>query len=143
MLGKDQGRGRIKEIGILPIFCQSQPEEKKETITCLKNNGEVLVETKSMLEHALDFYKTLFSKENSTNIGLGDDFLEEDERVSDEENLLLEVDLSEEEIMLAIKGSCLDGAQVQMDSPSCSTKNFGQSSRRTSWPWLGALIKGT
>jgi hypothetical protein len=43
-------------------------------------------------------------------IRLRDNFWEEDERVSDEENLHLEGDLLEEEILLAIKGSYSDGA---------------------------------
>jgi hypothetical protein len=63
-----------------------------------------------MLEHALEFYKALFGKEDRYNIRLQESFWEEDEKVTHEENLELEADLSEEEILVAIKGSYSDGA---------------------------------
>jgi hypothetical protein len=64
-------------------------------VICLENNGELIVETKSMLDHALSFYKALFGKEDRINIRPQCHFWEESEKVSWEENLILEVDLSE------------------------------------------------
>jgi uncharacterized glyoxalase superfamily protein PhnB len=74
-------------------------------VTCLETNGAMLIESRDMLEHALEFYKALFGKEDRYNIRLQESFWEEDENVTHEENLELEVDLSEEEILVAIKGS--------------------------------------
>ena len=38
-----------------------------------------------MLEHAVQFYKTLFGKEQNSNVKLGMDFGENDEKVTVEE----------------------------------------------------------
>jgi hypothetical protein len=48
--------------------------------------------------------------EARSDIRLGDEFWEEEESVSKEENEMLEAELSEEEIFLAIKGSYAEGA---------------------------------
>jgi hypothetical protein len=63
-----------------------------------------------MLEHAMEFYKNLFGKEDRNNIRLQEGFWGDDEKVSHDENLELESDLSENEILLAIKGSYSEGA---------------------------------
>jgi hypothetical protein len=56
-----------------------------------------------MINHAMDFYKNLFGKEQRS-IRLEDDFWgeEERERVTAEENEALEAEFSEEEIRKAI-----------------------------------------
>ena len=43
-----------------------------------------------MLEHAVQFYKTLFGKEQNSNVNLGMDFGENDEKVTVVENGILE-----------------------------------------------------
>jgi hypothetical protein len=87
------------------FFAKANQRKKKKTVTCLETNGVMLIESRDMLEHALEFYKALFGKEDRYNIRLQESFWEEDENVTHEENLELEVDLSEEEIFVAIKGS--------------------------------------
>jgi hypothetical protein len=63
-----------------------------------------------MLAHAVAFYKKLFGKEPRSSIKLGDDFWGENERISEEDNEMLEAKLFEEEIFRAIKGSYAEGA---------------------------------
>jgi hypothetical protein len=63
-----------------------------------------------MLEHGTDFYKKLFGKEPRGNFSLDENFWEENEKVSLEENQLLEAEFSEEEIKRAIDGSYAEGA---------------------------------
>jgi hypothetical protein len=54
--------------------------------------------------------KKLFGEEERKNISLDGGFWEGSEKVSVEENLLLEADFTEEEILQAVKGSYLEGA---------------------------------
>jgi hypothetical protein len=68
------------------------------------------LETVDMIDHALHFYNKLFGKEEKPNISLDSDFWEDSDKVSEEENLLMEADFSEEEILQAMKGSYLEGA---------------------------------
>jgi hypothetical protein len=63
-----------------------------------------------MLNHAVDFYKSLFGQEESSGVKLDDDFWEEDEKVSSVENGLLEADFTEEETREAIFRSYAEGA---------------------------------
>jgi hypothetical protein len=65
---------------------------------------------KDILTHAVSFYKKLFGKEPRSDLKLGEDFWEDDERVSMEENDMMEADFSEEEILTAIKGSYAEEA---------------------------------
>jgi hypothetical protein len=48
----------------------------------------------------LSYYKRLFGKEERSNVKLGDDFWEEEEKVSMEENQILEFEFIEEEILM-------------------------------------------
>jgi hypothetical protein len=66
--------------------------------------------TKSMINHAVQFYKTLLGKEQRENINIDCDFWEEADKVTQEENELLEASLTEEEIKKAIDGSYAEGA---------------------------------
>jgi predicted DsbA family dithiol-disulfide isomerase len=107
---KARQRSREKEIkegdmNASYFFAKANQRKMKKTVSCLETNGVMLTESKDMLEHALEFYKALFGKEDRYNIRLQESFWEEDENVTHEENLELEVDLSEEEIFVAIKGS--------------------------------------
>ena len=63
-----------------------------------------------MLNHAVNFYKSLFGQAESSGVKLDDDFWMEDEKVTSLENDLLEVDFSEEETKKAVFGSYADGA---------------------------------
>jgi hypothetical protein len=63
-----------------------------------------------MLEHAVDYYKSLFGREQRENMRMTDDFWEDDEKVIATENNLLEAEFSEEEIKRAIDGSYAEGA---------------------------------
>jgi hypothetical protein len=66
-------------------------------------------ENDKMLEHAVDFYKSLFRKEPDSNISLGDDFWEENEKVTSVENELLTAPFTEE-VRVALFSSYADGA---------------------------------
>jgi hypothetical protein len=64
-----------------------------------------LSDNKDMVNHAVRFYKKHFGKGPRSDLKLGDEFWGEEEKVSKEENEMLEAEFSEEEILLAIKGS--------------------------------------
>jgi hypothetical protein len=76
----------------------------------LEDDGAAITDNKRMLEHAVGFYKTLFGRENRENIKMDDNLWEEDEKVTPEENEMLESTFSEEEIKRAIDGSYAEGA---------------------------------
>jgi uncharacterized glyoxalase superfamily protein PhnB len=85
-----------------------------------------LRDNKEMLTHDLSFYKKLFGKEPRSKLRLGDEFWEEDEKVSKDDNEILEAELSEEEILTAIKGSYAEGGgQALMAPPFYFTRSFG------------------
>jgi hypothetical protein len=63
-----------------------------------------------MVDHARQFYKTLFWEELRANIKLDEEFWEVVERVTQEENDILEAEMTEEEILQAIKGSYVEGS---------------------------------
>jgi hypothetical protein len=79
-----------------------------------------------MTKHVVEFYKKLFEEEPKENLGLDDDFWKEDEKVTKEENAMLEAEFIEEEIKRAINGSYAKGPQALMDFPLCSIKGFGR-----------------
>jgi hypothetical protein len=54
-----------------------------------------------MLNHAVEFYKTLFSAESDRGVRLGGEFWDEEDKVTSQENELLEAPFSEEEIKTA------------------------------------------
>jgi hypothetical protein len=62
-----------------------------------------------MLKHDVQFYKTLFGKEQRENVRLDEGFWDEEERITLEENELLEAPFSEV-IRKAIDGSYAGGA---------------------------------
>jgi hypothetical protein len=90
----------------IPFFCKSKPKEEEKIISCLEDNGVPLTENEDMLRHVVDFYKSLFSKEIRETISIG----EEDEKVTKEENELLEEPFTEAEIKKAIDDSYAEGA---------------------------------
>jgi hypothetical protein len=78
-------------------------------ISCLEDNGIIMEDDSSMLNHAKEFYKRLFGEEDKENIRLREEFWTMDEKVSSEENEALEAELSEEEIRRAVFESYAEG----------------------------------
>jgi hypothetical protein len=73
-----------------------KPKEGKKTISSLEEDGRVFSDNDSMLKHAVQFYKKLFSKEHRENIRLDEGFWDEDQdKILPEENELLEAELTE------------------------------------------------
>jgi hypothetical protein len=107
-------------------------EREKKTITCLEHNGESLTDTKSMIDHATNFYKILFGIEPKQNISLDGEFWEEKDKVSEEENHLLEAEFCEEEILQAIKALYAEGAQALMVFLFSSTRHSSPSLKKIS-----------
>jgi len=75
---------------------------RKKRISMLESEEGVLEDTKDMLEHAVLFYKNLFGFEESLGVKLGEKFSDEGDKVTSQENELLEAPFSEEEIRLAV-----------------------------------------
>ena len=63
-----------------------------------------------MLEHAVDFYRKLFGKEENSGVKLGQDFWEVNEKVTALENELLEAPFTENEVREAVFSSYAEGA---------------------------------
>jgi hypothetical protein len=92
------------------FFALANQRKRKKCISCLVDDGITLSDNKDMIKHAVGFYKKLFGKEARSNIKLASDFWAEAEKVTPDENLVLEAELSEEEILRAIKDSYAKGA---------------------------------
>jgi hypothetical protein len=92
------------------FFVVANHKKRNKEITCLEDNGVIMEDDSSMLNHAKEFYKKLFGQEDKENIRLGEEFWTMDKNVSSEENEALEAKLSEEEIMRAIFESYAEGA---------------------------------
>jgi len=63
-----------------------------------------------MLNHDVDFYKTLFGQEPRTGVSLDENFWEEEDKLTSAENELLEAPFSEAEIKAAVFESYAEGA---------------------------------
>jgi hypothetical protein len=111
---KEKQRSRDREIKerdkTLLISLPKQIREGERTISCLEDNGNLLNEQDDMINHAVEFYKTLFGKEMRDNIRIDEDFLGGEKKVTSEENGMLEAPFSEEEIKKAIDDSYAEGA---------------------------------
>jgi len=83
---------------------------RKKRITVLEGPNGQVTDTQDMLTLATKFYKDLFGFETSLDVSLGDNFWAEEEKVTLEENLMLQCPFSEEEIKEAVFGSYADGA---------------------------------
>lgn len=70
----------------------------------------VLENTKDMIDHVVDFYKSLFGVEENLGVRLGDNFWEEEDKITPSENELLEAPFSEEEIKTTVFESYAEGA---------------------------------
>jgi hypothetical protein len=92
------------------FFVVANQRKRKKTIASLEDNGVLLEDNSSMINHAMNSYKTLFGREPRNNISLGDDFWEEGDNITTGENEILEPDFTEEEIRKAIFDSYAEGA---------------------------------
>lgn len=78
-----------------------------------------------MLNHVVEFYKSLFRAEPISGVSLEDNFWGEDDKINTQERESLEMPFSEEEIKKAIFESYADGAPGQMVFHLYSTIIFG------------------
>lgn len=69
-----------------------------------------VTDNKGMLDIGSDFYKKLFQKEERSGFKLNPNFFSEEEKVTSEENELLEAPFSKEEIKLVVFYSYSNGA---------------------------------
>jgi hypothetical protein len=67
-------------------------------------------DNKGMLNIAVNYYKALFCAEDMLDINLADDFWDENDIVSNEQNLILDADFTEKEVKKAVFSSYADGA---------------------------------
>jgi hypothetical protein len=67
-------------------------------------------DNKGMLNIAVNYYKALFCAKDRLDINLADDFWDENDIVSNEQNLILDADFSEKEVKEAVFSSYADGA---------------------------------
>ena len=78
-----------------------------------------------MLDIATSFYKHLFGYYSKPDIHRGPSFWKPEEKVTVEENTILDAPLSEEEIKFAIFSSYADGPLALMASLFCFTRISG------------------
>jgi hypothetical protein len=83
---------------------------RKKRIPGLEGPEGWIEENEAMLKHVVSFYKKLFGKEEDTRVSLGEDFWEEEEKVSNLDNEMLEAPFSEEEVKEAVFGFYTEGA---------------------------------
>lgn len=69
-----------------------------------------MVEQKTMMEVAVNFYKDLFKKENNSNIHLDTNFWDESVKISEEENSALMAPFTELEIREVVFSCYAEGA---------------------------------
>jgi len=83
---------------------------RKKRISGLEGPDGWIDDNKGMLEHAVDFYRKLFGKEEDSGVKLGQDFGGVDEKVTALENELLEAPFTENEVREAVFSSYAEGA---------------------------------
>lgn len=87
----------------------NQRNRKKRTDVLDGPSGHVQ-DSKGMMDIAVYFYKKLFKKEDRGNVSLGNNFWDDEEKVTPEENEELEASFSEEEIKAAVFSCYPEGA---------------------------------
>jgi hypothetical protein len=111
--GKELGRRMLKKgIKIHHFFAKAIQRKRKKVIDSLEENGQVFDTGPEILKLGTDFYKRLFGEEPRENFRLDDEFWDDSEKISLEENQMLEAELTEEEIKRAIDNSYSEGAPV-------------------------------
>jgi len=83
---------------------------RKKKIECLESPTGLVYDQKGMMRVAIDFYKKLFAKDPEPFFKLGQNFWEEEDKVSRNENELLIAPFSESEIKDAIFSCYAEGA---------------------------------
>lgn len=83
---------------------------RKKEIECLMGPTGLVYDNGGMLNVAADLYKNLFSKEDRLEVDLDDNFWDEIEKVTTEENELLQAPFSETEIKDALFNCYAEGA---------------------------------
>jgi hypothetical protein len=101
----------------------------------LEDNGVIFSDNISMMNHAKEFYKNLFGFEPRGNIKFDGGFGEENEKVSSEENEMLEYEFSETEIKKLLRCLMLKGLLALIAFSSFSIKDYGLSLKMILWPW--------
>jgi hypothetical protein len=92
------------------FYSKASQRRRKKIIDSLEENGISFDNNSDMLAHGTNFYKRLFGKESRENLILDEGFWEEHEKISLEENQMLEAEFTEEEIKRAIDSSYKEGA---------------------------------
>jgi hypothetical protein len=92
------------------FFAKANQRRRMKVITSLEEDGVVYDDNEKTLKHATTFYKKLFEEEPKENVHLDEGFWKESEKVTPEENLILEGEITEEEIKRAIDSSYSEGA---------------------------------
>jgi hypothetical protein len=64
------------------FFAKASQKKRKKSVHCLDNDGTMLTDNKSMLYHALEFYKNLFKEEDRRDISLDENFWEDTKNVT-------------------------------------------------------------
>jgi hypothetical protein len=75
---------------------------RKKRIPCLETSEGVVENNTSMLNHDVEFYKSLFRDEPISGVSLEDTFWGEDDKINTQEKESLEMPFSKEEIKKAI-----------------------------------------
>ena len=83
---------------------------RKTIVHSLDGPEGPITEEKDMLDFATKFYKNLFKKEEESEVTLQDDFFSANEKVTPEQNQLLDGPFNEEEVKNVVFGSYADGA---------------------------------
>ena len=98
---------------------------RKKKIGSLQGPEIETSDNREMLDIATSFYKHLFGYESKPDIHLGPSFWKPEEKVTVEENTILDAPLSEEEIKFAIFSSYADGAPGPDGFPFLFTRISG------------------
>ena len=85
-------------------------QRRKKTINALEGPDGLIEDTPSMLQHAGEFYKSLFGQEPTLGLSLGENFWSAEEILKEEERGFLEASFSERDVKDAVFGSYAEGA---------------------------------
>ena len=110
---KQRSRDRdIKEGGRNTAYfpAVANQRRRKMLVHSLDGPDGPITDEKGMLVFATNFYKDLFGCEAPSGFRLQQDFFSEEERLSVDQNAILENPFTEEEIKEAVFGSYSDGA---------------------------------